>query len=356
MLTLNNPRDYDMCVAIDVSKKSFSVTYGHDLIPRRSFKMPADPGELCNFFQKRFPQKRCLFVYEAGPTGYGLFDTVSSRHQRCMIVHPAAVKKAPNDRVKNDPIDSRKLYDQTTGGQLHGIRVPSDPYRQLRHLATTRQQYAEDAQRAKQRIKSLLLFENIQLPIEIESGKHWSRRYRQSLREIETKNETLRFKLDSHLDDLEHSCQKILKVHKQLLSFYGQQEEIRQQIGYLRSIPGFGFVVSSYLLSRVGDPKMLRSVRELGAFVGVVPSEHSSGERTHKGRITHMGDKTLRWLLVQASWIAIRKDQELRMFYDRIRSKNSPKSGPKIAIVAVARKLAYRAHRVLKEQRTYQIH
>lgn len=356
MLTPNHLRDFDMFIAVDTSKKSYSVTYGHGPTPQRSFKMPADSGELCHFFQKRFPQKRCLFVYEAGPTGYGLHDSVLNQQQQCMIVHPAAVKKAPNDRVKNDPIDSRKLYNQTTGGQLQGIRVPSDPYRQLRHLVTTRQQYAEDAQRAKQRIKSLLLFENIQLPIEIESAKHWSRRYRRSLREIETKNETLRFKLDSHLDDLEHSCQKILKVHKQLQVFYRQNEEIDKQIKYLRSIPGFGFVVSSYLLSRVGDPQQLRSVRELGAFAGVVPSEYSSGERTHKGGITHMGDKTLRWLLVQASWVAIRKDRELKMFYDRIRSKNSPKSGPKIAIVAVARKLAYRAHRVLKEQRTYQIH
>lgn len=355
MLTLNHPRDYDMCVAIDVSKKSFSVTYGHDLMPQRSFKMPADPRELCNFFQKRFPQKRCLFVYEAGPTGYGLHDVVLSRHQRCMIVHPAAVKKAPNDRVKNDPIDSRKLYDQTTGGQIQGIRVPDDLYRQLRHLATTRQQYAQDARKVKQRIKSLLLFENIQLPVEVETGKHWSKRYRQALREIETKNETIRFKLDSYLDDLEHSGQKILKIHKQLRLFYCQHAEIHKQISYLRSIPGFGFVVSAYLLSRVGDPSMLRSVRELGAFVGVVPSEYSSGEKTQRGGITHMGDQTLRWLLVEASWVAIRKDRELRMFYDRIRSKNSPKSGPKIAIVAVARKLAYRAHRVLKEQRIYQI-
>lgn len=356
MLTMHNPQNYDMSIGIDTSKKSYALTYRDWQQREKSLKMPADPQALHGYFQKRFASKRLLYVYEAGPTGYDLYDYLNTQNQTCLVVHPPSIKKAATDRVKNNRIDSRTLAQQALGGQLRGIRVPNEVYRQLRHLATTRQQYVQDAQRTKQRIKSLLLFENIQLPKDAEACQHWSARYRQALKQVPVKNETIRFKLNMHLDDLEQLHQKILLVHKQLRLFYRQHPELQGHIQYLRSIPGFGFVVSMYLLSRIGDPQDLRNIRELGAFAGVVPCEHSTGENTRKGSITHMGDKVLRGLLIEAAWIAIRKDKELNGFYHRIRSRNSVSKGSKVAIVAVARKLTHRAYRVLKEQRPYVIH
>ncbi len=353
MLTTIQPKAYDIFVGIDTSKKSYSITHMDQNQNKHSIKSPADPQAVHNYFQKRFPDKRLLYVYEAGCTGYGLHDYLTSHNQNCIIVHPASVKLAPKDRVKNDRIDSGKLSEQALGGQLRVIRVPDEIYRKLRHLATTRQSYAQDSRRAKQRIKSLLLFENIQLPHEMESGKHWTKRYRESLKMVPIANEVVRFRLNILLEDLEHAHKRLLLIHRQLRLFCQREESLHKNLGVLRSVPGFGFVVSTYFLSRIGDPVNLRNARELGSFAGVVPSEHSSGDKVQKGAITHMGDKELRRLLVEAAWIAIRKDKELGQFYDRIKAKNPKHIGSQIAIVAVARKLTARAHKVLKEQRAY---
>jgi len=318
-----------------------------------SLKIPAQPDNMLHFFQKRFPGKRLVYAYEAGPTGYALYDHVTAQGYDCMMVHPGNIEKAPKDRVKTNRLDSLKVLRQLHGGNLKGIRVPSESYRQLRHLTTLRQQYAADQRRAKQRIEALLTFENIQLPFVTE--RRWSLRHIQAIKEL--KLETIRrFRLDSLLDDLAYARQQLLRIHRQLREFCKQNDAIQKNIQLLRSIPGFGFVIPTYLLGRIGDPAYLRTARELGAFAGVVPSERSTGDTVRKGPITHMGDPILRGLLVEGAWIAIRKDAELRQFYDRIRSRNSGDHGARIAIVAVARKLAARAHRVLKDQKPYVIH
>lgn len=354
MLTSIRPQNYDVFVALDVDKKSYAISFKEYQSEKcHSLKMPAQPENMIQFFQRRFPGKRLVYAYEAGPTGYALYDRVTSKEQDCMMVHPGNVEKAPKDRVKTNRLDSLKILKQLHGGELKGIRVPSESYRQLRHLTMLRQQYAADQRRAKQRIEALLTFESIS--ISLGQRSRWSSRHLQILKEL--KLETVRrFRLDSLLEDLAYARQRLLKVHRQLREFCRQNESIRKNIELLRTIPGFGFVIPAYLLGRIGDPVHLRSVRELGSFAGVVPSENSTGETVKKGPITHMGDSILRGLLVEGAWIAITKDTELRQFYERIRSKNRGERGARIAIVAVARKLAYRAHRVLKDQRPYVIH
>lgn len=354
MLTTLRPQNYDVFVALDVDKKSYAISFKeYQNTKCYSLKMPAQPDNMTRFFQKRFPGKRLIFAYEAGPTGYALYDHVTSQSQDCMMVHPGNIEKAPKDRVKTNRLDSLKILSQLHGGNLRGIRVPSESYRQLRQLTTLRQQYAADQRRAKQRIEALLTFESISLPLG--TGKRWSSRHIQILKELSLEA-IRRFRLDSLLDDLAYARQRLLKMHRQLREFCRQNDDIHKNIQLLRTIPGFGFVIPAYLLGRIGDPEHLRTVRELGSFAGVVPSERSTGDTIKKGPITHMGDPILRGLLVEGAWVAIRKDTELRQFYDRIRSKNSGDHGPRIAIVAVARKLASRAHRVLKDQRPYVTH
>ncbi len=355
MLTTINPQEYDLCIAIDTSKKSYSVTSMNHEKHYQSCKMSTNPQNLIHYAQKRFSTKRPLFVYEAGPGGYSLHDKLTGSGFSCMIVNPASVAKAPKERVKTNRLDSIKLAEQSLSGQLQSIRIPNMDYRQLRHLATTRQQYAQDIRKAKQRIKALILFENLFVPEEINTLKHWSCRYRQGILQINCPNETVKFRLKTLMEDLEHSQNRLLLVHRQLREFYKDHPELHKNVQFLRSLPGFGFVVSMYLLSRVCDPSRLHHVRELGAFAGLVSSEYSTGENHNRGGITHMGDRTLRTLLIEAAWIAIRKDPELHRFYYRIKAKHTPKAAANKAIVAVARKLTMRVYRVLKDQRPYEI-
>jgi transposase len=352
MLLTVQPHQFDIFAGIDVDAKSFAFTHQDHLSKGRSRKMPASPEMLYQYFQNHFANQRVVFAYEAGGTGYGLYDYLVSKGERCIIVHPPSIQKAPNNFVKTNRIDSQKISDQLKSGQLKGIRVPSEPYRHLRHLVDLRQHYLKDSVKAKLRIKALLLFESIPLPENI-ATKRWSNHFIQTLKELSLKP-VVRFKLDALIDDLEHAKKRILAVIRELRAFVKLDPEIDRNIDLLRSIPGIGPVVSYYLLARVGDPRYLGRMCELASFVGVVPKEHSTGDHVTKSGITHMGDGTLRSLLVEASWIAIRKDTELEQFYHRIRAKHGGHDkSARIAIVAVARKLTARIHRVLKDQRPY---
>ncbi len=353
--TDNISSKHEIYVGIDVDAKSYAVTYQNRRREGKSFKMPASEQQLYQYFNSRFPDKQIIFAYEAGGTGYCLHDYLASQNQNCIMVHPASIKKAPKDRVKTNRIDSQKLSDQLLSGEIKGIRIPSEDYRHLRQLVDIRQQYVRASTKTKQRIKALLLFEGINVPPEFE-GANWGGQFKLHLREIAlTLKPVPELKLTALLDELEHQHERTLWSCRCIKKFCQEHESIRKNIEYLRSIPGIGFIVASYVLAQVGDPENLCKLNELGSFAGVVPSEYSTGEGVNRGRITHMGDRTLRHLLVEAAWIAIRKDQHLAQFYHRLKNKHF-KHGAQIAIVAVARKLTQRIYRVLKDQRNYIVH
>ena len=121
-------------------------------------------------------------------------------------------------------------------------------------------------------------------------------------------------------------------------------------------MPGIGFITATSVLGRSGDPVLLRHVNELAAFVGVVPTERSTGDVIRYGGISHRGDRQLRALLVEAAWRAIRYNTELEQFYQRIRARHGDKGGSQAAIVAVANKLTRMMYRVLTDKRLFVKH
>ena len=129
------PRDYDVFLGIDVDKKKFSFTVkDHHSIISKSKTIPSQPQQLYNYVTKQFAGKKVLFAYEVGPTGYQLYDFLSAKKQDCLVVSPAAIPKASNQKVKNNRIDSQKIAEELKAGNLIPIRVPQGAYRELRHL------------------------------------------------------------------------------------------------------------------------------------------------------------------------------------------------------------------------------
>jgi transposase len=124
---------------------------------------------------------------------------------------------------------------------------------------------------------------------------------------------------------------------------------------YLMSLPGIGWITASQLLARIGDWRELKNIRQLAGFLGLVPTEHSTGERIDRGSITRTGDERLRSKLIQGSWSAIRQDAELREFFRSVCRKHPREVASRVAIVAVARKLSVRISVVLMKQRSYEV-
>ena len=348
------PRNFEAFIGLDVDKSSFSFTVTNHFQTNRSKKMPSNPEHLYNYIKKNFNPKKVVCAYEAGPTGYHLYDYLNNKDIRCLITSPASIPRASNERVKNDRLDSIKLTDYLMSGNFKPIRVPQGDYRELRDLVKIRENYAHDRKVARQRIKALLLFANLYPGLK-DADSQWSRNHIKALSQLECPF-SIRQRLDMLLEDLEYARRKLLSTHRMLRTFCKDHHEINQYMHYLQSIPGIGFIVAVHLLAKIGDPKELKNPRELAGFIGLSPREKSSGPKVNRGSITHQGDKTHRFLLVEASWAAIRKDTQLKQFFDRISKKNHPKYASRIAITAVARKLTQIIYRVLKDEREYILH
>ncbi len=144
----------------------------------------------------------------------------------------------------------------------------------------------------KQRIKSLLLMEGLEFP-PAPAGSQWSLLVKKKLRALPCST-TVRFKLDRLLDSLEFDEKQVLKTTREMRRFCQTDPELSQCINYLKSLPGISWVVASQLMARVGDWRQIKNIRQLPAFLGLVPTERSTAERTERGSITHSGDGRLR--------------------------------------------------------------
>jgi transposase len=345
------PRDYDIFAGLDVDKRSISVTFANHQGLLKSLRMPYSVEHLVNYVRKHFADQKVAFAYEAGPTGYGLYDGLVAKAYPCLIASPSMIPKAPGRRVKTNRLDSRGLSENLRGGQLKSIHVPTGVYRELRHLTQLRDTFVSEMVGMKQRIKSLLLFEGIEFP-PAPPGSQWSFMVKAKLRKLPCSS-TVRFKLDELLDSLEFNEKRVVKTTREIRRFCKQDPELSRCMKYLMTIPGIGWIVASQLLARIGDWRELENIRQLAGFLGLVPTENSTGERTDRGSITHTGDPRLRSKLIQASWSAIRQDAELREFFRSV-CRNHPRPiASQVAIVAVARKLSVRISVVLMKQRPY---
>jgi transposase len=343
------PRNYEVFSGLDVDKGSIAVTFSDHNGLINSVRLPYSSQQLLNYVRKHFAQQRVAFVYEAGPTGFGLYDAITAAGHPCLVVAPSMVPTAPGNRVKTNRLDSRKLSQGLRAGDLQSIHVPTRPYRELRHLVQLRDTQVRQLSATKCRIKSLLLYEGISFP---DPKGRWSARVLVELRALPC-TEAVHFKLEHLIGTLHFHFNSAAEVQKQIRRFCQADPELRQSITFLKSLPGIGWIVAAHLVARLGDWREIDNVRSIAGFLGLVSSEHSTGDKQNRGAITRAGDSRLRNKLIQSAWTSIQKDPELREFYRRVYQRHAKKVAARKAIVAVARKLTTRIYAVLKQQRPF---
>ena len=342
------PRNYDIFVGLDVDKKSMAVVFSDQEKLLQALRLPYSAAQLLQYVRKHYGEQRVAFVYEAGPTGFGLHDELVADGHPCLVVAPSMVPTAPGQRVKNNRLDARKLSENLRGGQLRSIHVPATDYRDLRHLVQLRDTHVSELTASKCRIKALLLYEGIDFP----GNGQWSARVLRELAALPCR-EAVHFKLEHLIGTLHFHFNSAAMVQKQIRRYCQNDAELRQSITLLKSIPGIGWIVAAHLVARLGNWREIDNVRSIAGFLGLVSSEHSTGDKENRGRITRAGDRRLRNKLIQSAWVTIAKDPELRAFYRRIYARHAKKVAARKAIVAVARKLTTRIYAVLKEQRPF---
>lgn len=340
--------EYDVFCGMDVDKKSIVAAFLNWQGGLKKIRLPYCSKALVAYVRRKLDDKeRIVFVYEAGPTGFGLRDDLEAAKYRCLVAAPSMVPKAPGERVKTNRLDAVRLATNLRGGQIEGIQVPDMLYRDLRHLVQWRDACVKETGRRQRRIKSLLLLEGLEFP-----GERWDKQTGSKLQEMECRP-VVSYKLKRLLNSLKNTQEEGHNATLQLRLFYEKDEELSRNIEYLTSVSGVGFITATHFLARVGDWRQLGSVKETCGFMGLGTTEDSTGDRVSHGSITGVGDRRLRAKLIQCAWRAIRDDEDLRQFYLRIYLNNPKQFASKKAIVAVARKIVSRMHAVLKGQRPY---
>jgi transposase len=247
----------------------------------------------------RWPGLRCC--YEAGPTGFGLYRHLVERGIDCAVVAPGLVPQRPGDRVKTDPRDARKLARLHAGGLLEPIHVPSPELEAARDLVRAREDARLDRMRDRHRLSKFCLRYGRRLP-----GLSWGVARRKWLSEQRFAFAAQQQTFDTYLHALDLVDARIEALERAIREA-AQQGPWRELVARLRCLRGIETLTALALVAEIGDFGRFRRAEEFMAFVGLVPSERSSGEQRRQGSITKVGNSHVRRLLVEAAWHARRR-------------------------------------------------
>jgi transposase len=251
------------------------------------------------------------------------------------------------NRVKTDKRDSRKLAKLLESNMLKKVYVLTEEDRADRELTRTRRQLLEHRGDVMRQIKSKLLFYGIKSPFS-HKRESWSKRYVKWLRELTFEHEVLKVPFESLIDLYEYLTSQVMKISKQVVAL-SRSDKYRHKIKLLRSVPGIGILIGMELLVELADMERFKTAEEIASYMGLTPSEYSSGQHVRQGRITRCGNKRARTCLVESSWHLIVKDPLMRFKYLKLKTRK----GAKKAIIAIARNLIMRIRRILLHDEPY---
>jgi len=332
-------------VGMDVHKKDWTVhVVCHGEAIYHATVSP-DPKQLIARL-KSFGAKEVHTVYEAGPTGYWLHEALVSAGIDSMVTPPSLVPRI-GGRMKTDRRDSIKLATMLAGGFLKRVHVLSPQQRAHRQLLGTRNQIERHRKQTQAQMKSMLLFHGKRTPVGL--LERWSEAHVQWLADLEWDFPALKVSMAALVDLFRH-LDKQLKAMNEQIEALAQTDKYRERVALLTQIPGMGVYSAMTILIELQDVERFHRAEQLASYLGLTPSQHSSGERIHLGEITRCGNPRLRTRFVESSWTLIRYDMAVRATYDRIKHQSG--SGKK-AIVAIARRLALRVRRILLDHEPY---
>ena len=285
-------------VGLDVHARSIrlAAVRADELLDERT--LPYDEEAVVRLLG-RWPLVRCC--YEAGPTGFGLYRYLVGRGIECAVVAPGLVPQRPGERVKTDPRDARKLARLHAGGLLEPIYVPPPEVEAARDLVRGREDARLDRMRDRHRLSKFCLRHGRLLPT---SG--WTIQRRRWLGEQRFEHASAQITFDSYLHAVDLVDARVEQLERAIRET-AEQGPWRELVARLRCLRGVDTLTAMGLVAEIGDFSRFRSAEELMAFVGLVPSEHSSGEKRRQGAITKVGNSHVRRLLVESAWHARRR-------------------------------------------------
>jgi transposase len=297
-------------------------------------KVPASLEHLRALW-KRLPGCRIHAVYEAGFSGFGLYDQLVADGIDALVTPPSKVPRT-YDRVKTDRLDARTLARELENGSLRRCRVLNADARAAREWSRYLTQLTGQQTRLKNQVKMRLAWYGIEPPLD--GLRRWSRAYRAQVVSMVERSGPLSVIIRDMLERLAGVEERVTVV-KRTLRALGRSAAYREQVRLWQTAPGIGWLTATRLALEWGDLTAFRNGEAFAAYLGLTPSEHSTGEQVRRGSITGQGHGAVRAWLVEAAWKAIVIDPALAARFRRLAPGPTNR---KRAIVAIARTLAMR--------------
>lgn len=260
--------------------------------------IPNDPKVIRRTFQ-RLPasayELRCC--YEAGPCGYEVFRQLDAMGIACEVVAPALIPVKAGDRVKTDRRDAVKLARLYRAGELTTITVPTSDQEAVRDLVRARDDVRKDLTAARHRLGKFLIRHGRLY----RGGRNWTGRFWEWLNKQAFERECERIAFEHYALEVHHLMDRRARLERDIERIAGS-EPYAASVAKLSCLRGISVLAAMALLVEVHDFRRFESPRKLMAYVGLVPSEFSSGGKEKRGGITKTGSTHARRILVEAAW------------------------------------------------------
>ena len=287
-------------IGLDVHKNSISIAIadqGRDGEVRYYGKVDHNMDQLTKVFRKLVSQGAELkCVYEAGGCGYHLYRYLTHNGINCTVVAPSKIPRKSGDRLKNDKRDCLNLARLHRAGELTAVYVPNEEDEALRDLVRARSDAQNAHKKAKQQLGAFLLRH-----YKVFSGKSkWSKAYFNWLADITMPHPAQQITLQEYIDTVTTCGERVARLTGQIKEL-SEQSRLSGLIKAFQTMRGISLIVAATLASELGDLRRFEKADEVMAFLGLIPSDNSSGDKQQKGSITKAGNSHVRKALVEAA-------------------------------------------------------
>jgi transposase len=286
-------------VGLDVHKDSIAVAVAEaGRAPARLIGSIAhDVGKLRKLLARYGEPGAVQVVYEAGPTGYGLQRELARRGYSCQVIAPSLIPKRAGDRIKTDHRDGLRLAELSRAGELRAVWIPDPGDEAIRDLSRAREDAVNARTQVRQQLKGFLLRHDVRY-----AGKtSWSKTYYRWLAMLNFGLPGAQTAFTEYWQAVAAADERVARLTDALAnSIEGWRFE--PVVMSLLALRGIDQISAIGLVAEIGDIGRFAHPRQLMAYLGLVPSEHSSGERVVRGSITKTGNTHARRLLTEAAW------------------------------------------------------
>lgn len=337
-------------VGIDVHQKQWNITIlGEKREIMKGKTVPPDSESLIKLIKNKIDYDELYIAYEAGFSGFWIQRQLEALGAIAIVVNPADIPSTDKDtRQKTDKRDSYKIALTLRAGLLKPIYIPTQEEEEHQGIIRRRSDLVKKRARIKNNIKGYLKKYGIKIQCAPSAPHKWSKNYIKALAEFAKTTPGHKYQMESMLRELQYFEGEITLIDKEILLLMKSAEHA-ENYKNLKSVPGIAEITASTFLLELYNVQRFDSFTKFASYIGIIPTEHSSGAKQKIGGMTKRSCTKIKSMLIESSWVSIGADATFKEYYKKLLMRMQAQK----AIIRCARKLLSRIYHILKYKEEY---